>query len=247
MIEDEHRMSETSSHTPQVYVPTTGNSAFLVIEQARRITHAKDLDFLEYRKHVGIPLATAILREWLPLQPPGRSVWLDFRGVRAINLSVAEELGPMLMKHITEQAVLGHHYPVYRGLQHDVAHTMHKAFLEMKWATLAYLDEAEIAEGMVGTRLDRIGNHTIVVLGMLTTGQLRILQFINQRYAENGEKTSSSDLMHLDIMAEERVTDSARSKRLTELYQRRLLCYEDNPHKRSERLFAPVWRITTDV
>jgi hypothetical protein len=82
---------------------------------------------------------------------------------------------------------------------------------------------------------------------MLTTGQLRILQFINQRYAENGEKTSSSDLMHLDIMAEERVTDSARSKRLTELYQRRLLCYEDNPHKRSERLFAPVWRITTDV
>lgn len=240
-------MSETLLHTPQVDIPTAGNAAFLVIEQARRITNVEDLDFLEYRKHIGIPLATAILREWLPVQPPDRPVWLDFRGVRAINLSVAEELGPMLMKHIADQAVLGHHYPVYRGLQHDVAHTMHKAFLEMKWATLAYLDDEEIAEGIVGTRLDRIGNHTIVVLGMLTTGQLRILQFINQRYAEKGEKTASSDLMHLDIMAEERVTDSARSKRLTELYQRRLLYYEDNPHKRSERLFAPVWRINADA
>ena len=166
-------MSETLLHTPQVDIPTAENAAFLVIEQARRITNVEDLDFLEYRKHIGIPLATAILREWLPVQPPDRPVWLDFRGVRAINLSVAEELGPMLMKHIADQAVLGHHYPVYRGLQHDVAHTMHKAFLEMKWAALAYLDDEEIAEGIVGTRLDRIGNHTIVVLGMLTTGQLR--------------------------------------------------------------------------
>jgi len=117
----------------------------------------------------------------------------------------------------------------------------------MKWATLACLDEQEIEEGVVGTRLDRIGEYTVVVLGMLTTGQLKILQYVDRRYVEEKQKTSSNDLMQLDITAEERVGDAARSKRLTELHQRRLLHYEDNPNKRSERLFAPLWRLITDV
>jgi len=223
---------------------TTDNATFPVIKHARGITNVDNLDFLEYRKHVGSPLATTILREWLPLQQSDSPVWLDFTGVRAINLSVAEELGPILMRHVAEEAVLGHHYPVYKGLQHNVAYTMHKAFLEMKWAALASLDEKEIEEGVVGTRLDKIGQYTIVVLGMLTTGQLKILQYVDRRYVEEQTMTSSNDLVHLDIMAE--VGDAARSKRLTELYQRRLLYYEDNPHKRPERLFAPVWRLITN-
>lgn len=240
-------MSEAMLQHLQIDGPTAESATFRVIEHARRITDAKNLDFLEYRKHVGIPLATAILREWLPLQPPGKPVWLDFRGVRAINLSVAEELGPILMKHVAEQALLRHHYPVYRGLQHNVAYTMHKAFLEMKWSALACLQEKDIEEGIVGTPLDRSGNFTIVVLGMLTTGQLKILQYVDHRYVERKARTSSNDLMQLDVTAEGRVGDAARSKRLTELYQRRLLSYEDNPNKRSERLFAPVWRMITDV
>jgi hypothetical protein len=240
-------MNEVTPQHLQTNGSITQNSTFLVIKHARHITDVKSLDFLEYRKHLGIPLATEILHKWLPLQPTEKPVWLDFRGVRAINLSVAEELGPILMKHVAEQAVLGHHYPVYRGLQHNVAYTMHKAFLEMKWATLACLDEQEIEEGVVGTRLDRVGGYTVVVLGMLTTGQLKILQYVDRRYLDEKQKTSSNNLMQLDITAEERVGDAARSKRLTELYQRRLLHYEDNPDKRSERLFAPVWRLITDV
>lgn len=219
-------------------------SKFPVIQEARKITGEADLDFLENRKYVGSPLKTEILHTWLPQQSPNKVLGIDFAGVRAINLSVAEELGPLLMKSVADQPGLAFHFPVYVGLQHNVAYTVDRAFREMKWAVLAFFSKEETQEGLVGAPVAVIGQFTVTALGMLSHGQQKIIEYIERQHAE-GIETSSANLAKLELMAE--VTASARSKRLTELYQQRLLCYVENPSKRAERLFAPVWRLLTDV
>jgi hypothetical protein len=165
-------MNEAIPQHPQTDGSKTENSTFLIIERAGRIADVEGLDFLEYRKHLGIPLATAILHEWLPLQLANRPVWLDFRGVRAINLSVAEELEPILMKHVAEQAVLGHHYPVYRGLQPNVAYTIHKAS-SWQWRLRNY------AWGMLGPYVSYLATNYIPMEGLRYLVVDRFHQFIN--------------------------------------------------------------------
>jgi hypothetical protein len=52
---------------------------------------------------------------------------------------------------------------------------------------------------------------------------------------------TSEQLEQLEFLAN--VSPAARSKRLTELYSRRLLAFSENPRNYKERIFVPPWRL----
>ncbi|MBA2277304.1 MAG: hypothetical protein H0W06_06030 [Chloroflexia bacterium] len=210
-----------------------------VLERARRITHTPDLDILEVRKHLGLPLAND-MRQWLADQPPLRGLCLDFSGVRAVTLSVAEEVGPLLMQTVAQDPALEQRYPTFHLRSPEPAYTFARAFANHSWAAVGTIEGS--VDSMAATTpmatLDDCG--AVVILGQLTKQMEQILRFAELRAHSNAALTSE-DLIELDFLAE--VSPAARSKRLTELYVRRLLGFEENPRNPKERLFTATWRL----
>ncbi len=215
----------------------TGN-IFAVLDRAREITKDPGLTTLELRKHVGIPLGSEI-RDWLADQPDRAKLYIDFSGIRAINLSVAEELGPSLMQTLNTDLGLAHKYPVFIIDAPEPLYTLARAFAHSNWNGLAVLRSRVDATPLAFPVFTR-GEETFVILGLLSDQMKRILELAETRARQHGPLTSET-LQELSFLSTTQL--SARSKRLTELYARRLLTFVENPEKPKERLFSPVWRI----
>lgn len=211
---------------------------FAVLDSARQITDDSDLSTLELKKYVGIPLATRI-RHWLIEQPDRKMLSIDFTGVRAMNLSVAEELGPTLMQTINNDVSFAHKYPVFMIDAPEPLYTYARAFSQLNWNGLARVRNLTEATAFASPIFVR-GTDTFVILGMLSDQMMRILDLAEKR-AQQGLPVTSETLQELRFLTGTQL--SARSKRLTELYARRLLAFVDNPEKPKERLFRPVWRM----
>jgi hypothetical protein len=213
-----------------------------VLERARLITEDPELDILEIRRHLGVPLA-ADMKQWLGDQPPRKLVSFDFAGIRAVTLSVAEEIGPLLMQEIAQRNALDQRYPAFQLKSPEPAYTFARAFSNIGTSAIGIVDgtdEPTTAMTAVAVKDSKCG--TVVVLGQLTKQMEQILRFADLR-AQASEPLTSEDLINLDFLAN--VSPAARSKRLTELYSRRLLAFEENPRNAKERLFTPVWRLPT--
>ena len=209
-----------------------------VLERTREITQTDDLDILELRTALGIPLAND-MRRWLGKQPAMRRLCLDFRSVRAVTLSVAEEVGPVLMQVIQQTDALDHRYPVYALNTPEPAYTFARAFANVNWTGLAALPKpGEFNDSFLTVAEDE--RVAWVVMGDIS-GQMAAILALAERRFQAGDSLTSEDLKELDFMAE--VGPAARSKRLTELYSRRLLAFRENPQKPRERLFLPAWRL----
>jgi hypothetical protein len=211
--------------------------SFDVLHQVRKITNVANQDTLDNRKFLGVPLANEI-RRWLTEAPTHARLEIDLRGVRSISASVAEELGPLLMQTVEQTPGLEHRYPIYRLQAPEPAYTIHRAFVKESAAGLAIVVGDEEPAGPTFI-LERRGSEAVVVLGDLSAQMREILQFADRRHAL-GEPLTSDDLTALPFM--EQVSAAARSKRLTELYDRRLLEFRDNPNGKV-RLFSPAWRL----
>ncbi|MDP2860001.1 MAG: hypothetical protein Q8P50_18840 [Bacillota bacterium] len=206
------------------------------------MTGIPDLDVLESRRFVGVAIANTILTEWLPAQPIDTIVWLDFDGTRAMNLSVAEELGPLLMKATATRPNLERRYPIYRGLEGDVGYTLHRAFQSLSWSAPALFPGEEDLDPALGSYvLARTDEGIVVALGALTPSQAAILRYIDERFQRDGSTTSSSDLAGLGVLGEVKL--AARSKRLSELRARGFLALDPELEGRGERHLLPVWRL----
>jgi hypothetical protein len=209
-----------------------------VLKNARDITQDEDLDILEMRTALGIPLANDI-RRWLAEQPPMRRLCLDFLSVRAITLSVAEEVGPVLMQVVQQSDALEHRYPVYALNTLEPAYTFARAFANANWTGLVAVPKpAQLSGSILTVAADKAV--LWVVIGDISSQMAAILALAEQRFRA-GKSMTSEDLKELDFMAG--VGPAARSKRLTELYSRRLLAFRENPQKPRERLFIPAWRL----
>jgi len=209
-----------------------------VLDRARSITKSADLDILDLRKAVGIPLANDI-RHWLGEQQPMQPLRLDFLRVRAVTLSVAEELGPVLMQIVQQSDSLEHRYPLYLLNAPEPAYTFARAFANANWTGLAAFPKAaQYADSVLTVAEDK----AIVwaVIGDISKQMAEILALAERRF-QAGQSLTSDDLQELDFMAA--VRPAARSKRLTELYTRRLLAFSENPQNPRERLFKPAWRL----
>jgi hypothetical protein len=211
---------------------------FVVLDSAREITDDPELATLELKKFVGIPVATRI-RNWLIDQPDRKMLPIDFTGVRAMNLSVAEELGPTLMQTINNDVSFSHKYPVFIIAAPEPLYTFARSFAQLNWNGLARVRNLTEATAFASPILSR-GAETFVVLGLLSDQMMRILALAEKR-AQQGLPLTSETLQELSFLTGTQL--SARSKRLTELYARRLLAFVDNPEKPKERLFSPVWRM----
>jgi hypothetical protein len=209
-----------------------------VLERAREIAQDAELDILEVRKYLGVPLAGDI-RQWMSIQPSFTKLVLDFAGVRAVTASVAEETGPLLMQAVQQTPGLEHKYPVYCFDRAEHAYTFAVAFSNLNWTGLAVVQEAIEPASSVMT-VARDGDAQIVVLGQLSRQMERILALASDS-ASAGKDLTSEDLLQLDFLSG--VTPAARSKRLTELYARRLLAFRENLSNPKERLFKPAWAL----
>jgi hypothetical protein len=212
-----------------------------VLQKAREITGSPNLDILEVRKYLGVPLGSDIQR-WLAEQPPRSALFIDFGGVRAITMSVAEEVGPLLMQSVHQNSILDQRYPVYIVGGPEPAYTLHRAFESDSWAALGIvLPSPESFPSLV--TLERSDSKATVVLGQLSKQMEEILRFADERWRA-GEPLTSENLSSLEFLGD--VSAAARSKRLTELYARRLVAYRENPRNPRERLFTPAWRLGAD-
>src|SRR5205823_7919426 len=81
---------------------------------------------------------------------------------------------------------------------------------------------------------------TYAILGDLTPTTAQILTLADS-LAHQGKPLTSEHLNELEFLSIRGAP--ARSKRLTDLYARRLLAYRRNPREMKERLFTPVWRL----
>jgi len=211
---------------------------YSVTQRAREIANLPSLDVLDLRKYLGSPLANEI-RHWLSEQPAWRKLVISFAGVRAVTLSVAEELGPMLMQSVNQTRALDHRYPILDLDGPEPSYTFARAFSAASWACLAVVrGTGELHQAAF--KLHDIDGGSIVVLGQLSNQMEQILELANQR-ADVGEPLTSDDLTRLDFLAT--VSPAARSKRLTELHARRLLAFRENPRNPKERLFTAAWRL----
>ena len=188
-----------------------------VLSQAQALSGLTNLDILEGRSH-GVPLMND-LRRWFYEQPPHELLVLDFQGARAITASFAMEVGPVLMQLLARAPALDQRYPVYKLDNPEHAYTFALVFAAMNWAGLSMLGQ-QIDRYSTLTPLGEYFSSTIAVLGSLTTQMERILMFADQLAAE-GKYLTSELLTSLDF--QKAVTAGARSKRLTDLYERRLL------------------------
>ena len=211
-----------------------------VLERARSITQDPELDILEIRRHLGVPLA-ADMKHWLAAQPPRMLLSLDFEGIRAVTLSVAEEVGPILMQEVAQRNAFEQRYPAFHLRSPEPAYTFARAFTNLGMTSIGIVNgpiEPTTSMVAVADNEDKCG--TVVVLGQLSNTMEQILNFVDSR-AQIGKPVTSEDLIDLDFLAS--VSAAARSKRLTELYIRRLLAFEENPRNPRERLFTPAWRL----
>lgn len=216
-------------------------NSYPVLLRAREITGAPDLDILQVRRHLGVPLA-ADIRRWLGDQPPLRALFIDFREVRAVTASVAEELGPLLMQAVQQSPALEHRYPILGLDNPEHAYTFALAFASANWTGLATVAAPVEPAAAITVVAERDGT-AIVVLGQLSRQMEQILRLAD-RHAQADQSLTSETLADLDFLAD--VSPAARSKRLTELYARRLLAFRENPRNPKERLFTPAWRLRDD-
>jgi hypothetical protein len=152
---------------------------------------------------------------------------------------VAEELGPLLMRSVHQSPGFQHRYPIYVIDNPDHAYTFAQAFASLNWSGPAPLKAG--AEGATSIMpIARHDDRVAAVLGQLSGQMEQILRLADQR-AATGESLTSEDLAELAFLAD--VSAAARSKRLTDLYSRRLLAFRENPRNSKERLFIPVWRL----
>jgi hypothetical protein len=212
--------------------------SFSVLEVARNITEVPDLDFLQGKNELGIPIHTAILR-WLANQPPQEQLFLDFSGIVASNASVTEQLGPLLMQNVQQSPGLEHRYPVYRLDNAELTYNFASAFANASATALALVRPPVQAHPLIRA-VHQQGPLAYAVLGQLSRQMVEILLLADRRTCDSEPLTSES-LSQLDFLTD--VSAPARSKRLTELYSRRLLAYDENPRNPKERLFMPVWRL----
>lgn len=209
-----------------------------VLEQAQKISKNSDLRILEVRKYLGIPLANDI-RDWLAEKAPMQLLCIDFTNVQAITLSVAEELGPILLQSVQLNPSLEHRYPIYKVKNPEPLYTFARAFANFNLAGLAIANDRVDRDAYVYP-VDIYGSDHIVMMGQRTKQMEQILELACRRKHENKELTSEN-LAELEFLAE--VSPAARSKRLTDLYTRRLLAFYENPLKSKERLFIPAWSL----
>jgi hypothetical protein len=213
-------------------------SSYPVLEGARRIAVDPGLTTLDNRKYLGIPLVNDI-RHWLAEQPSHQLLGIDFTGITAITMSVAEELGPLLLQSVQQHPALEHHYLIYQLGVPEPAYTIAGVCTSLGQSCLALLPaSAELFSSAVVVAEE--GDHIVAVLGQLTAQMGQILRYAEQRALE-GQSLTSEQLTELDFMRN--VSAAARSKRLSELYARRLLAFRENPENYKERLFIPAWRL----
>jgi hypothetical protein len=209
--------------------------SYPVLSQPRTLSGQPDLDILEVEPY-GMQLVNDI-RRWLHQQPTREILVLDFQGIRAITASLAMEAGPVLMQIVARLPALGQRYPVYKLDNPEHMYTFAFVFTAMQWAGLAMLEPQTERTPMI-TPLAGDSLTTTAVLGTLTAQMERILLFADE-LVKQGKYLTSEQLATLDFQTN--VTVAARSKRLTELYDRRLLgLIEKQGH---ERLFVPAWRL----
>lgn len=213
--------------------------AYGVLDHARKITKDAGLNTLEIRKHVGIPLAIDI-KHWISECPDRALLQLDFTGIRAVNLSVAEELGPALMQIVSADSSLVHKYPVFTIESPEPLYTFARAFANSNWNGLALLN-ARVEPTQLFFPISECDAKTFVVLGPLSEQMKSILAFAETR-AKADTPITSDTLKELSFLSSTKL--AARSKRLTELHTRRLLAFKENPDNPKERLFIPTWSLS---
>lgn len=214
--------------------------SYSVLKRARTLTGREDLDILEGSTY-GVQLATSI-REWLFVQPTHRLLTLDFQGARAVTVSLALELGPVLMQTLSRLPALEHRYPIYRLYEREHAGTFALALSSMNWASLA-LVKGPIERSPAVIPLATLAGETVVALGTLSPQMERILLYVEERYQQE-QQTTAASLTALDFLRG--VSASARGQRLSELYARRLLSFVAQADKPRARLFDPAWRLESD-
>lgn len=207
-----------------------------MLERARTLSGLAALDILE-GKQPYMPVVVADIRRWLSQQPVNELLPLDFQGVRALTASFAIEVGPLLMQMVARDASLHQRYPIYKLDQPEHIYTFALVFSAMNWTALGLLDPpVERSSSLVP--LGTLNGSTIVAMGSLTEQMEHILLRANEE-AEEGYFFTSETLA--DIAFLRKVSAGARSKRLTDLYERRLLgLLEKRGHVRH---FAPTWKL----
>lgn len=216
----------------------TTMQTYPVLMKAREIANTDQLTTLAVRKYLGVPLADDI-RRWMAEQPPLHLLHIDYAGIHAVTTSVAEELGPLLMQAVQQNPTLEHRYPIFSLNSPEPAYTFARAFADFNITCPAFVEDPAELDSSVSV-IAAVDGHTVVTLGQLSTQMTQILTLADQR-AQDGQELTSDDLAQLDFLAT--VGPAARSKRLTELYARRLLAFRENPRNPKERLFTPPWRL----
>ena len=209
-----------------------------VLQKAREITQAPNLEHLSSRKYLGFPLAED-MRKWLREQPTHQPLYLDFTGIHTLSGSVAEEVGSLVMEAVLQSSVLEHRYPIFYLDNADNADTLGLSFENRNLNALG-LVATPIERTKVLIPIAELGTDRIVVLGPLSKQNEQIMIFAEQKAQQNKQLTSEQ-LEELEFLAN--VSPAARSKRLTELYSRRLLAFSENPCNYKERIFVPPWRL----
>jgi GGDEF domain-containing protein len=209
-----------------------------ILEKARQIANTNDLEHLASRKYLGEPLAED-MRRWLRQQPMHRLLCFDLAGIRTMNGSVAQEIGPLVMEAVAQSSVLEHRYPIFCLDNVDIMDSFALSFVKMNLNALGVVT-VPVERSTVVIPIAQYQDANIVVLGPLTPQNEQILQLAEQK-AELGQLLTSEMLEKLSFLAQ--VSAAARSKRLTELYNRRLLAFRDNPRNGKERMFLPPWRL----
>jgi hypothetical protein len=207
-----------------------------MLERARTLAALPSLDILEGKQSYTSALVSD-MRQWLGQQPPNKLLVFDFREVRAITASFAEEVGPLFMQMVARDTTLQQRYPVYQVDHFEHAYTLGLVFAAMNWTGLALLEQ-EVEQSPAFVPIDTQASRSVVILGSLSPQMEQILRFAHQRATEKAFLTSDmlSDLPFLKT-----VSVGARSKRLTELHERRLLALlEMRGH---ERRFIPTWKL----
>lgn len=211
---------------------------YSVLLKAREITQTPNLEHLSSRKYLGVPLAED-MRRWLREQPTHQPLYLDFTGIHTLSGSVAEEVGALVMETVSQSSVLEHRYPIFYLDNPDNADTLGLSFENRNLNALGLITSPSERTKVI-IPIAKYGAEHIVVLGPLSKQNEQIMILAEQQ-AQQSKQLTSEQLEGLEFLAN--VSPAARSKRLTELYSRRLLAFSENPRNYKERIFVPPWRL----
>lgn len=189
-----------------------------------------------------LPVA-ADIRNRLERQPPRAPLFVDFTRVRVVTLSAAERLGPLLMKLVALSAGLKHRYPVFLFSGPEPLYTFARAFADARQlACVLIAGESEACSFIRTVSTDALagaaGEARPAIVGEISDQMLQVLALAD-RLALAGLSLTSDGLATLNFPC----GSAARSKRLTTLYDCRLLAFVTNPLNHRQRLFTPVWRL----